>query len=124
MARSQVLLAARAARVAAYDSPHFRIDDMEGLRRRSQAARNLGYDGKSVIHPSHIDIVNEIFVPTAEQVEEARRVVSAIEAAEAEGRGVAILDGRMIDQVHLAAARKLLEQAQANLKSQISNLKT
>jgi citrate lyase beta subunit len=111
MARSQILLAARAAPVAAYDSPHFLIDDLEGLRRRSQASRNLGYDGKSIIHPSHIEIVNEVFVPSAEQVAEARRVVAAIEAAEAGGRGVAILDGRMIDQVHLSAAKKLLAQA-------------
>ncbi len=110
-ARSHVLLAARAAGVAAYDSPHFAIDDLEGLRRRCIAARNLGYDGKTIIHPSHIEIVNEVFAPTAEQIAEAERVVAAMAAAEAEGRGATKLDGRMIDQVHLSVARKVLEQA-------------
>src|SRR5215475_14151303 len=110
-ARSHVLLAARAAGVAAYDSPHFAIEDIEGLRRRCQAARNLGYDGKTVIHPSHIEIVNEVFAPTAEQIAEAERVIEAMAAAQAEGRGVIRLDGKMIDQVHLSAAKKVLERA-------------
>ncbi len=110
-ARSQVLLAARAAGVAAYDSPHFAIEDPAGLRRRCVAARNLGYDGKTVIHPSHVDIVNQVFAPTAEQIAEAERVIETMESAHAEGRGVIRLDGKMIDQVHLAAARKVLEKA-------------
>ncbi|MCI0338153.1 MAG: CoA ester lyase [Acidobacteria bacterium] len=110
-ARSQVLLAARATGVKAYDSPHFAIADLEGLRRRSKAARNLGYDGKTIIHPSHIEIVNEVFAPTAEQIADAQRVVDALEAAQAEGRGVVSLEGKMVDQVHLSAAKKLLKQA-------------
>ncbi len=110
-ARSHVLMAARAAGVAAYDSPHFVIADLEGLRRRSQAARNLGYDGKLLIHPSHIAVVNEIFAASAEQIADAQRVVDAMETARADGRGVVTLDGRMIDQVHLSAAKKVLKQA-------------
>ncbi len=110
-ARSHVLLAARAASVNAYDSPHFAIADLEGLRRRCQAARNLGYDGKTIIHPSHIEIVNEVFAPTADQIAEAERVVAAMATARAEGRGAIKLDGKMIDQVHLSAARKVLQQA-------------
>ncbi len=110
-ARSQTLLAARAAGIHAYDSPHFAIGDLEGLRRRSLAARHLGYDGKTIIHPSHIEIVNEVFAPTAEQIAEAERVVEAMAAAQAEGRGAIRLDGKMIDQVHLSAAKRVLEQA-------------
>jgi citrate lyase beta subunit len=110
-ARSHVLLAARSAGVAAYDSPHFAIEDIEGLRRRCVAARNLGYDGKTAIHPSHIEIINDVFAPTAEQIAEAERVLEAMAEAQAEGRGVIRLDGKMIDQVHLSAARKLLEKA-------------
>ena len=91
--------------------PHFAIEDIEGLRRRCQAARNLGYDGKTAIHPSHIEAINEIFAPTAEQIAEARRVIEAMEAAQAEGLGAIRLDGRMIDQVHLSAAKKVLEKA-------------
>jgi citrate lyase subunit beta/citryl-CoA lyase len=110
-ARSHVLLAARAVGINAYDSPHFAIDDLAGLRRRSVAVRNLGYDGKTIIHPLHIEIVNEVFAPSAEQIAEAERVVAAMAAAQAEGRGATKLDGRMIDQVHLSVARKVLKQA-------------
>lgn len=110
-ARSQVLLAARAAGVKAYDSPFFTVADLDGLRQHSQAARNLGYDGKTVIHPSHIEIVNEIFAPTVAQIAEAERVVAALEAAQATGRGAITLDGKLIDQIHLSAARKVLQQA-------------
>ncbi len=113
VARSQVLLAARAAGVTAYDTPHFAIADLDGLRRRCQAVRNLGYDGKTVIHPSHLAIVNEVFAPTADQIAAAERVIFALAEAQAAGRGVASLDGKMIDQVHLAAARKVLKQASA-----------
>ena len=81
------------------------------LRRRCQAVRNLGYDGKTVIHPSHLAIVNEVFAPTADQIAAAERVIFALAEAQAAGRGVASLDGKMIDQVHLAAARKVLKQA-------------
>jgi citrate lyase subunit beta/citryl-CoA lyase len=110
-ARSQVLLAARAAGVAAYDSPHFAVADLEGLRRRCLASRNLGYDGKTIIHPSHIEIVNEVFAPTPEQIAEAERVIAAMTEAQAEGRGATKLNGKMVDQAHLSAARKVLEKA-------------
>src|SRR5262249_43261414 len=105
-ARSQVLMAARATGVAAYDSPHFAITDLDGLRRSSRAGRNLGYDGRAAIHPSHLEILNEIFAPTPEQIAAAERIVTAMMSAEAEGRGVVSLDGKMIDQVHLSAAKK------------------
>jgi citrate lyase subunit beta/citryl-CoA lyase len=110
-ARSQVLLAARAAGVEAYDSPHFTIADIEGLHRASRAARNLGYDGKTVIHPSHVAVVNEVFAPTPQEVAEAERIVAAMDAARAEGRGAIALDGKLIDQVHLAQAEKVLGRA-------------
>lgn len=110
-ARSHVLLAARASGVSAYDSPHFLINDPEGLKRRCLAARNLGYDGKVLIHPSHVETVNRIFSPSPEQIAEAERLVAAMEAAQAEGRGVILYEGRMVDQVHLDAARRLIRRA-------------
>jgi citrate lyase beta subunit len=110
-ARSHILLAARATNVKAYDSPHFTVADLNALRQHSQAARNLGYDGKTIIHPSHIEIVNQVFAPTATQLAEAERIVAALEAAQTEGRGAITLDGKLIDQVHLSAARKVLQQA-------------
>jgi citrate lyase subunit beta / citryl-CoA lyase len=110
-ARSHVLLAARVAGVAAYDSPHFVIGDLDGLRASSRAARHLGFDGRTVIHPTHLALVNEIFAPTPEQLAEAARVIAAMEAAQREGKGAITLDGKLVDQMHLAAAKKLLEQA-------------
>ncbi|MFN0085550.1 MAG: HpcH/HpaI aldolase/citrate lyase family protein [Blastocatellia bacterium] len=110
-ARSQVLLAARAVGVAAYDSPHFEIADLDGLRRRSMASRRLGYDGKTVIHPAHIEVVNTVFKPSPTQIFNAERTIAAMDDARIAGRGVALLDGRMIDQVHFTAAKKLLERA-------------
>jgi citrate lyase beta subunit len=107
-ARSHVLLAARAAGVAAYDSPHFGITDLEGLRQRCQAARRLGYDGKTAIHPAHLEVVNEAFTPTEAEFANAERIVNALAAAP--GRGAIVLDGQMIDQVHLATAKKILAQ--------------
>ena len=107
-ARSHVLLAARSAGISAYDSPHFVIADLEGLTRTSQAVRNLGFDGRTIIHPDHIDVVNRVFSPQPEEIEQARRIVHALEQAATEGRGAIALDGRLIDQVHLANARKLL----------------
>ncbi len=109
-ARSHVLLAARAAGVAAYDSPHFGIADLDGLHLACQAARHLGYDGKTVIHPSHIAIVNEAFNPTEAEINEAKRVVAALEEANLTGLGAIALDGKLIDQVHLAHARKILSR--------------
>lgn len=110
-ARSQVVLAARAANIAVWDSPHFAIPDLDGLRRRATFARNLGFDGKMLIHPSHPAPVNEIFAPTAEEIRDAERIIEIMQAAMTEGRGVAVLDGRMIDRVHLAAAEKVLQKA-------------
>jgi len=107
-ARSHVLLAARSAGVDVYDSPHFVIADMDGLLRSSRAVRNLGYDGRSIIHPDHIEIVNRVFSPQPEEIDEARRIVEALEQAATEGRGAIALDGKLVDQVHLAQARKLL----------------
>ncbi|MBX3277368.1 MAG: CoA ester lyase [Acidobacteria bacterium] len=108
-ARSHVCLAARAAGIEVYDSPHFIIADPDGLRRSAQSARNLGYDGKTVIHPSHLETINEVFSPTVQEIHEARRIVEAMEAAE--GRGAIAFDGRLVDQVHLAQARKILTRS-------------
>ena len=109
-ARSHVLLVARASGIAAYDSPHFSIADLDGLHLECQLARRLGYDGKTVIHPSHLSIVNEAFDPTEAEINEARRVVAALEEAGMEGRGAIALDGKLVDQVHLAHARKILSR--------------
>jgi len=110
-ARSQILLAARAAGRQAFDTPYFDYRDTDGLRRSAERARLLGFDGKTAIHPGQVGELNEAFAPQAAEIDRARRVVSALDAAAAAGRGVATLDGEMIEALHARAARRTLAQA-------------
>jgi citrate lyase subunit beta/citryl-CoA lyase len=104
----RILLAARVAEIDAIDTPYFDIRDPQGLDRHAQQARDMGYDGKAIIHPSQIDVVNRIFTPTLDAVTHARRVIDAFEKARAEGRGATQLDGQLIENVHVAMAQRTL----------------
>jgi citrate lyase beta subunit len=79
-------------------------------------ARDLGFDGKTLIHPSQIDVANEVFGPSAEEVSDANRVIEAWQLAKRRGSGVAVLDGRLIENLHVAEAERVLAFAAA-LKS-------
>jgi citrate lyase subunit beta/citryl-CoA lyase len=96
-ARSQVVNAARAARVQPIDTVFSDVQDMEGLRRSVLEAKSLGFDGKGCIHPRQIGVINEAFAPTAEEIERAKRIVLAFQDAEARGLGVVSLGSKMID---------------------------
>ena len=109
--RIMVVIAARAAEVMAIDTPYNDFRDEAGLIREAQLARRLGFDGKFLIHPSQIEPVNRIFRPSPEEVDQARRVVAAFEAAEARGFASTSLDGKMIDIPIVNRARKLLMMA-------------
>ena len=111
--RSGVPVSARAAGVASLDSPFVAFRDPEALRRDVQVARRMGYTGKFAIHPSQIEVINETFSPSEDEVSYARQVVEAWNRAEAEGRGSADLDGRMIDVPVIKRAQNLLEFADA-----------
>ncbi len=111
--RASVPVAAKAAGVASLDSPFVAFRDPEGLRRDAQVARQMGYTGKFAIHPSQLDIINETFSPSPEDMEYARQVVAAWNRAEAEGRGSVDLDGRVIDVPVLKRAQNLLALAEA-----------
>ena len=111
--RSLVPVAARAAGVASLDSPFVRFRDPEGLGEDCRASRQMGYTGRFAIHPAQLDIVNETFSPSPEDVAYARQVVEAWNRAEAEGRGSVALGERMIDVPVLKRARNLLSQADA-----------
>jgi citrate lyase subunit beta / citryl-CoA lyase len=110
-ARAQVVLAARATGVLAIDSIWTDLNDMEGLRAEARHARELGYSGKTVIHPDQVAPVHEAFTPTAQEIDYARRVVEAFEAAGQRGDGVIALDGQMIDAPVVARARETLRLA-------------
>ena len=111
--RTMVLIAARAAGVSAIDTPYNNFRDEAGLVREAMLARNLGYDGKFLIHPDQIGAVNRIFRPTDEEIARARQVVAAFEEAEAQGLGATSLDGKMIDTPIANQARRLLNTADA-----------
>ena len=111
VARSMLALAARAAGVAVFDTPFFEYRDEVGLQRSARRARSLGFDGKTCIHPAQVAVVNRVFAPTAEEVERARKVVEALQAAQREGRGVATVDGEMVEALHGAEARRTLDRA-------------
>ena len=95
--RTKIVIAARAAGVAAIDTPYNDFKDEKGLIRETTFVRNLGYRGKFVIHPSQVDVVNNIFRPTEEEVAHARRVITAFDEAREKGFASASLDGKMID---------------------------
>lgn len=112
-ARQQVVLAASAAGIDAIDTVHTDYGDEAGLRRETEFARELGYDGKMAIHPTQVSVINEAFTPDPEQIEWAEKVIAARDEAAAEGRGVFSVEGEMIDSPLIAQAERVLEQAAA-----------
>jgi citrate lyase subunit beta / citryl-CoA lyase len=111
--RTMVVIAAKAAGVVAVDTPYNNFRDEAGLAREARLARNLGFDGKFLIHPDQIEPVNRIFRPTEEEIARARQVVAAFEEAEAKGLGSTSLNGKMIDTPIANQARRLLAIADA-----------
>ena len=107
------LLAARAARIAIVDGVHLDLNDEEGLRIACEQGRDLGFDGKTLIHPKQIAAANDAFGPSTEAVAKARRQIEAYEAALASGQGVAVLDGKLVENLHVVEARRLVALADA-----------
>ena len=103
--------AAAEANLPAYDGAFADVADREGFRAEAEAARRLGYSGKSCIHPTQVAIANAAFAPTATDIAKARHIVEAGERHFAEGRGAFLLDGVMVDEPFIARARAVLAQA-------------
>ena len=110
---SMALLAAREAGVAILDGVYNDVRDAEGFEAEARQAFELGFDGKTLIHPSQVEPTNRLWAPSAEAVDYARRVIEAFEVALADGRGVATVDGRMIENLHVDNARRALATAAA-----------
>ncbi len=111
--RASVAVAARAAGVLALDTPYVNFRDAEGLKREIGSVLRLGFKGKFAIHPGQLEAINTMFSPSPQEIEYARRVVAAIEEAEARGSGATSLDGRMIDAPVVKRARNLLALAES-----------
>jgi len=108
-----VLLAARAHRLAALDGVHLDLDDDAGFEAACRQGRDLGFDGKTLIHPRTLEAANRIFAPDEGELAEARRIVAAHAEAEAAGQGVTVLDGRLVERLHVEAAQRRLALAEA-----------
>ena len=109
--RSRMVNAAKAAGVTAIDTVFSDVDDLEGLALDSLKGRQLGYDGKCIISPQQINIVNSIFQPSEEELEWARRVLAAEKIATRDGKGAVSLDGKMVDMPIIVRARRIMEQS-------------
>ncbi len=111
--RSQVALVAAAFGLQAIDMVYVRYKDLEGLRSETEEAAVLGYQGKQVIHPAQVPVVQQVFTPSAEEIAYAQKVLAAMEAAQARGEGVIGLEGKMIDMPMIRAAQRVLARARA-----------
>ena len=112
-ARSQILLAARAAGIYAFDTVFSDVNDEEGFRKETELIKQLGFDGKSVINPRQVEPVHEIYTPTQKEIEKSIRVIKAAQDAKKRGSGVVSLNGKMIDKPIIERAERALSLAKA-----------
>ena len=108
-----MLLAARAHGVVAVDGVYNQFKDDEGLRVECDQGRDLGFDGKTLIHPAQVEVTNAAFSPSEAEVDLARRQIEAFEEVEASGQGVAVVDGKIVENLHVETAKKILAMASA-----------
>jgi citrate lyase subunit beta/citryl-CoA lyase len=106
--RAKIPIDARAAGKYAIDAIWQDLDDVQGLKQDSLSAKNLGYAGKSIIHPNQVDIVHGVFYPTSAEIEWAKKVMNAYDLAKKSKKGATTVDGKMIDEVHYKRAAALL----------------
>lgn len=110
-ARGRLVCAARAAGIEAYDTPFTDVEDLEGLEADARLAKALGYTGKAVISPRHIDCVNQVFSPSEKEIAYARDIFEAIRVAQEQGKGAISLRGKMIDAPIVLRAKIILDAA-------------
>jgi citrate lyase subunit beta/citryl-CoA lyase len=110
---ANALLATREAGKVILDGVYNDVKDLDGFREECLQGVEFGFDGKTLIHPSQVDIANEAWAPSPSDVEQARRVIAAFDEAVAHGRGVVTVDGRMIENLHVANAQRTLAAAAA-----------
>ena len=112
-ARTRLVVAARAAGIAVYDTPFTDVNDDEGIRKDAAYAKALGFTGKSSISPRHVEVINEVFSPTEKEIYYAYEVMDAIELAKKQGKGAIALHGKMIDAPIVARAQRTIDMAKA-----------
>ena len=112
-ALQMIVMAARAARIVAVDGVYNRFRDGDGLKAECEQGRDLGFDGKTLIHPAQIEIANTAFAPNNSEIDLAERQIAAYEESRASGQGIAVVDGQIVENLHVVAARRTLDRARA-----------
>ena len=107
------LIAAKAAGIVAVDGVYNAFKDEDGLRAECEQGRDMGFDGKTLIHPAQLAIANAVFAPSEGEIDLARRQIAAFDAATARGEGVAVVDGNIVENLHIVTARQVLAKAEA-----------
>lgn len=113
-ARQHLVLAARAAGIQVFDTVYPDIDNDEGLRRETELIKTMGFDGKSLIHPRQVQIVHDVYAPSAKEIDKARRIILEVEEQKAQGVGVFVIDGNMIDIAFYEGAQRTMELAKVS----------
>ena len=109
---NHVVLVARAYGLAALDGVHLDLSDDQGFTESCQQGLELGFDGKTLIHPKTIDQANQTFGPNAQEVESSKEIIAAFEEAQSAGKGVVVLNGKLVENLHVENARRILTLAQ------------
>lgn len=107
------VLAAKTYGKIIVDGVYNAFKDDEGLRVECEQGRDMGFDGKTLIHPLQLEVANAAFAPSEAEIDLARRQIAAFEAAEAQGVGVAVVDGKIVENLHIVTARQILAKAEA-----------
>ena len=107
------LLAAREAGKTILDGVYNDVKDLDGFRAECLQGQQMGFDGKTLIHPGQVEITNEVWAPSEDEIIHAKKVVEAFAEAEASGKGVVVVDGRMVENLHRDIAERVLATAQA-----------
>ena len=114
MARQTIVVAARAAGIDALDTAYSNLNDMETFRKEVELIHQLGFDGKSIINPRQIEIINEVFTPTQKAIDKALAVIAAIKEAEKKGSGVIAVNCKIVDRPVVIRAQRVIDLALAS----------
>ena len=107
------VLAARAHGLDVLDGVHLDLEDDAGLRRACEQGRDLGFDGKTLIHPRQLEAANAVFAPAADEIDRAREIIAAWREASARGSALVVIGGKLVENLHVAEAERLLAVAEA-----------
>ena len=115
MGRAMIVMAARTAGIAALDSVYSDVNNDEGFLKEASMIKQMGFDGKSLIHPRQIELIHNLYTPDEKSIKKSLRIIKSTEEALAEGRGVFTVDGKMIDKPIIERAQHVLNLAKASV---------